>query len=1073
MKKIALFCSLVASATALADWCQTGEGTYDYNDSANWSDGTPNGVFPETLTLTGAQTITFAADTALPNGLTVAYKGNFPMTFVSDGTGAKTLTLGDEATIVCSTASNGKAAHVTFGSATADENLIFDLGAKECVFSAVSSSDKTSDIGWLLIYAKMTNGGVKYSGKGTIKVYGENDYADGTYLAHSGYLYLNNNAALGTGLVTVDASSHPRLHGDSLGGDGLVLANDWLLNGQFNFHGAKARWTGTLIIPSPILFWCESDGLTIASPAFVTAAENGSCALANFHKFGSKQLRVETPFSDENLEMTVGNGTWNQYGKLTGQKLTVYGDSTNTSNTGHLHLYGENELNDRLALASGNLYVYLNHAQAIGATTTVYICATAVLCADKFSVGTLLENHVIEADSTGTVALGQNETADFDLSGTPYLRLGANGADRTITGTLTPNAEGVYRLGGGGKSLLLNSENAVSGPGIVEIYGNNVILNQANPSFTGAVKVFSSLELKGDVGSLANASVVDVYGGTLFINSSGKAGARRAAEVHLHGGILRLTGNNGAATTDTIDKLVVDVRDPAFGTVGGTPQILLQAGSKTANLQVGEFIRRNDVIWRLGGNLTADKRLRIGGEEGTNTARFTVGNSAAILDELRGGGGAADTPAVSVYPFAYGVADTYYDTFVTYTEADGFRGLDFDTEYETTLPVGEQTAINVRVPNGTTMDVASDTTINALLLTGSDGKVNTVVSGSGTLGVSSVIMGYHRNAQVRLNCTLDFGDRQGVVGYARGKPSYANCALKGSAGAIFYQYAEYSSSGSSGSGLVITAQEGSVSTLTGDIVVHGYLTVSSAGVLPGGEGRRGDIYVHGHADVKATGQCYDGISGIGYIFRRWENLSIGGNNATGDLAGAFIDTGSLTKIGTGRQRVAGTSSISGGITVEAGVLQNDGTFTASAVAVKPGATLGGSGAFDKLVTLEDGASLEVGSRQTGEQVLSFNAGLTLKGAAELNLVYKDRMTVGRVAVQGAVTTADENRITVNVLAADDETLRGGVRHVVLTAALPLNLSNFKRGAKCGHLSLSEDGLQLFMDTNTGLRIVIR
>lgn len=93
-------CSLAAVSLFAADpatgWKQMAGGTYDYNAAENWVNGEINGIFGNDLTLEGAQTITFAADTSLADGLTINYKGNFPMTFQSDGSGAKTLTLGGD-----------------------------------------------------------------------------------------------------------------------------------------------------------------------------------------------------------------------------------------------------------------------------------------------------------------------------------------------------------------------------------------------------------------------------------------------------------------------------------------------------------------------------------------------------------------------------------------------------------------------------------------------------------------------------------------------------------------------------------------------------------------------------------------------------------------------------------------------------------------------------------------------------------------------------------------------------------------------------------------------------------------
>lgn len=146
--------------------------------------------------------------------------------------------------------------------------------------------------------------------------------------------------------------------------------------------------------------------------------------------------------------------------------------------------------------------------------------------------------------------------------------------------------------------------------------------------------------------------------------------------------------------------------------------------------------------------------------------------------------------------------------------------------------------------------------------------------------------------------------------------------------------------------------------------------------------------------------------------------------------------------------------------------------------MKTGATLAGSGSFAKLVTLEDGAKLEAGSLKTEDLVMDLEGGLTLQGAAALDLVAKDRSTVAGVAVAGDLTIPADKVVTVNVLLAKDAQgkdvkLKGPAEHVVFTAESALVLKNFKRGTNCGPLMLSQDGTQLLMTVQNGFTIAIR
>ena len=132
MKKSMIAIAALASLSAMADWSQTAGGTYYYDDPANWSDNTPNGVFSSTLT--GDQTVVFTNDMSVA-GLTFSYGGDNALTLASDGTGAKTLTIGADG-IVSSMAGKGT---VTIGGADAAA-LNLDLGRASRTITASSAN---------------------------------------------------------------------------------------------------------------------------------------------------------------------------------------------------------------------------------------------------------------------------------------------------------------------------------------------------------------------------------------------------------------------------------------------------------------------------------------------------------------------------------------------------------------------------------------------------------------------------------------------------------------------------------------------------------------------------------------------------------------------------------------------------------------------------------------------------------------------------------------------------------------------------------------------------------------------
>lgn len=1058
MKKL-MFTLAAASLAGLvqADWIQTGGGTYDYNAPANWSDGKPNGVFPATLTLEGAQTITFSADTSLPGGLTIAYKGNQPMAFVSDGTGAKTLTLNGDIT---SSMAGSNAAVVTF-----EDSLKLDLNGERTITASAPN-------GILNIKSEIANGSLVIAGDKIIKLSGANTYADGTKITGKAYVYMNSATALGSGEVCIEGVAN--LCSDIA----LVLdpGNNFRIKTSELFTRPSSSMdlgSGTWTCENSFKLWTERKAVSFRGNIVNV---DGVPSPWMMEKWGSQALTTYTDWVSNGEMLTVGNGNWHFYGVISGQNPKIVG-STNTT---LLHLYAADTFTGALELLGGNLSVLLRHATALPASATVKIASpTALVCVTP-KASDILASGAVDKTSTGVLALGANQTGDFDLTEYPNLSIGAGNTDAQLTGTLHPNADGVLRLGGGGRGLNLISENALPSTGRVEIYGN-VVLHQQN-DFSGTVYVHQGwLELKNQYGGIPNADIV-VYGKAgemgVHINSSAKqGGSKRARNVTLYGGYLKHSGNKDAAVVNSIDKLVLDIHDPAYGVIGGLCQLQLFVSGKTATLNVGTFERRNNMMFRLQGTVTNEK-AQIGGAEGENTSRLIVGNDAQIKAELVGGGGPAGTPTVSIYPYSIlfsGVTYNVNDTMVTYGE-NGFRPLDLDTEFARTLTPGTVTAQNFMVPNGTTVEVAQDTTVNCIFMQGYDkDTVETKLVGTGTLKTSSgvLLMGYCRNKTPSVSCPIDFGDKQGVVWFANGKNSYLKCPLAGTKGAILSHYSG-PSQGSGGGSLYFDVGVGD-STLMGDLILHANVYGNNADTVPHGC----DIYNHAYTKLR-PGSGFGGLYGTGVEERGYnEAFTIGLGNADGDFAGYFKSNCSIVKVGAGRQRFSGENVHTLATTVEAGVLQNDGAFTASATTVKKDATLAGSGAFVKLVTLEDGAKLEAGSlKSDDDQVMNLDGGLTLQGAATLDLVAKDKLTVGGVAVKGALTIPADKVVTVNVLLAKDAQgkdlkLKGPAQHVVFAAESPLTLANFKRGTNCGPLKLSADGMQVLMSVQDGFAIIVR
>ena len=177
LRLISLACVFSLAGVAHAGWNQTAANTYNYHDTANWSGSVIDDTVPALLTLTGAQTLTFSNEYSAANGLSFQYDGNFGMTLRTDGTGARTLTLGSGGITVNPVANQT----VTIGSTTANQNLHIDL----------ADATRTLDIRTgktLSILNNVENGGLYVTGGGTLSF--------STLSAFKGEFTVDNNTIL-------------------------------------------------------------------------------------------------------------------------------------------------------------------------------------------------------------------------------------------------------------------------------------------------------------------------------------------------------------------------------------------------------------------------------------------------------------------------------------------------------------------------------------------------------------------------------------------------------------------------------------------------------------------------------------------------------------------------------------------------------------------------------------------------------------------------------------------------------------------------------------------------------------
>lgn len=131
------------------------------------------------------------------------------------------------------------------------------------------------------------------------------------------------------------------------------------------------------------------------------------------------------------------------------------------------------------------------------------------------------------------------------------------------------------------------------------------------------------------------------------------------------------------------------------------------------------------------------------------------------------------------------------------------------------------------------------------------------------------------------------------------------------------------------------------------------------------------------------------------------DASQGGTSAKDYWRNDISGTGGLVKQGTGNLVLTGNNTYSGSTLVQGGQLTVDGQL-ASAVTVQAGATLGGSGTFHNLVTLNAGSFLAPGD---SAGTITFADGLTLHDGVTLR--FQLGTLSDRIVVNGGLLTGTE------------------------------------------------------------------
>jgi autotransporter-associated beta strand protein len=309
--------------------------------------------------------------------------------------------------------------------------------------------------------------------------------------------------------------------------------------------------------------------------------------------------------------------------------LTVSADISGTGvglikeGAGTLVLSGNNVAATGGMTISGGVTRFESTASINGTLRDVTVnSGAAVMFGSSFGAGavqTALADRIVTS-SGGAIAADNygGENFDFDTLGFTGAYLGAVG-NVSYTGTLTPNATGGWRLGGGGGTLTFNQ--SATGSGYTMTIGGNVILSGAN-DYTGATTV--SAGTLGLTGSLTGGTAITTSG-TGILNESATGVISGAASITQNSsGTSILSGANTYTGATTIKAGVLQANNATA--LGGGGDVTFAGGT----LQYTAASAGQDWAARIK-NSTGAVRLDTNGQTVTLGGIIDSSNTAGLV----------------------------------------------------------------------------------------------------------------------------------------------------------------------------------------------------------------------------------------------------------------------------------------------------------------------------------------------------------------------------------------------------------------------------------------------------------
>jgi fibronectin-binding autotransporter adhesin len=498
----------------------------------------------------------------------------------------------------------------------------------------------------------------------------------------------------------------------------------------------------------------------------------------------------------------------------------------------------------------------------------------------------------IVAGSNGTVALAADNSNDLDFaaSGLTNLSLGASGGAYTYSGSLWTPSGNIYRLGGGGGTLVFNPTLTGASNSLL-VGGNN---SGGTVTLVNAGTYGGGTTVSGGVGS-GNAAIGSANGAGLLqtnvLSGVSTTPFGTSASITLNNGALGLGTGGTLAGGESVNATGYDI------TYNGQNAIKLQAGGGNVTLAANTLTRVNNGVMLL--NPTS------GGALG-NTEKVTVASGAPTVIN--------------------GMVAPYYinqttRNFLTYGP-NGFQDVTYSVVGTTDTDIANANANSTVVISNSTFNtsIGGNKAIYALKLVNTNSQFNANAIGlsgetltllSGGLILDTTAGGGINFSSDATRAAINFGAAEAVVGIFGANVALGSSPWIGTGGLTIYGTGSYQASNVSITGGVTIA--GATLRLGGSngINTNNQLTIDKAGTFQFIAGNTQQVLGLSGEGLMNTSSgsptfIVDGLTGTGTtIFK--------GNIQNGSGTVAFTKTGANTQVFTGANTYGGTTTVNNGI----------------------------------------------------------------------------------------------------------------------------------------------------------------